>query len=542
MTGVTGRRRVVGAVLGALAVVLLGGCGVDNGGLAFFQAERGSHLESLAYRITLAPSGVLQVRMAAEFLDDDGGILPVPKPLLGGVDDLRVDGRPVEGTTEFETVNVPVTGRTVVATFTITGAVKAGADITTIETPLVAEPSDASRQDPPVDVSGVLLVPEGTRARDIDFHWINGLDQVVARKPAKVRFRGRSPIWTSSDLLVGLPPGLAPGLSGNFGALTSSAAFSTQVTAAEAASESLESTLDSQDLQQRLITWIIVGVGVGVSLLMVVQWYRLQTSDRRARERYRATFPDQLVDPPDTLDPAVVGLLLADARKLDQDAVAGTVLDLAHRKVLTIDGYGPDRWVLKVPASAHGDLPVEQVVLDGLRAQAPGGEVTGPPLWADKHPSWWRSYRAAVFKRAKDEGLVRRRFRVLYVGPFAAGIVCATWPLWANQSTIWIVPVASIALGLVFALPLGGGFEPTLTGVKAAGQWQAFGRYAEAQGHWEDVGPAGIVVWGPYLAYGTVLGTCPFATAQLAPRGGRERAGRSEAQDQVDAEEQAGGD
>ena len=43
-----------------------------------------------------------------------------------------------------------------------------------------------------------------------------------------------------------------------------------------------------------------------------------------------------------------------------------------------------------------------------------------------------------------------------------------------------------------------------------------------------------------YLAYGTVLGTCAFATGQLAPRGGRERAGRGDAQDQVDAEEAAG--
>lgn len=524
-----------------LLVVVAAGCGLQDGQIAFMSSPRGSHLEAVTYRITLQPSGDLRVRMGARFLDDEGGILPVPKPLLGGVEDLRVDGAPAQGSSEFETVNVPVSGEEAVATFTITGAVKAGDDITTINTPLVAEPSDASRQDPPVEVSGVLVLPEGTRPADIDFHWINGLDQEVSVRPAKVRFTGESPIWTSSDLLVGLPPGLAPGLAGDFGAVTSASAFQNEVRTADANSESLESTLDSQDLQKQLITWVLVGVGAGVCLLMVVQWYRLQTSDRRARERYQATFPDHVVDPPDPYDPAVVGLLLADGRKLDQDAVAGTVLDLAHRGVVTIDGYGPDRWVLRVPSAAQGALPAEQVVLDALRAQSPTGEITGPPLWADKSPSWWRHYRAAVFKRAKDEGLVRRRFRVLYVGPFAAGIVCATWPLWATQSTLWIVPVASIALGLVFALPLGGGFEPTLKGVKSAGYWKAFGRYAADQGHWEDVGPAGIAVWGPYLAYGTVLGTCDFATGQLAPRGGKERAGRSEAQDQVDAEELAGG-
>lgn len=535
------KRLLASIALVLVAGVALAGCGLSDGQLAFMARPRGSHLEALDYRIRLLPSGDLRFRMTARFLDDQGGTLPIPKPLTGGVDDLVVNGQPTEGTSSFETVNVPVTGEEAVATFTVTGGVKAGDDLTVIDTPLVADPSDASRQDPDVDVSGVLLLPEGTAADDIEFHWVNGLHQEVQVKPAKVRFEGRSPIWTSSDLLVGLPPGLAPGLAGSFNALTSASSFRQAVTTADANSASLESTLDSQELQERLVAWILVGVGAGVCLLMVVQWYRLQTSDRRARERYQATFPEHLADPPDELDPAVVGLLLADGRKLDQDAVAGTVLDLAHRRVLAIDGYGPDRWVLRVPSAARGGLAHEQVVVDALKAQAPGGEITGPPLWADKDPGWWRAYRAAVFKRAKDAGLVRRRFRVLYVGPFAAGIICATWPLWATQSTIWLVPVLSIALGLVFALPLGGGFEPTLEGVRSAGRWKAFGRYTADQGHWEDVGPAGVTVWGPYLAYGTVLGTCPYATGQLAPRGGQERAGRGEAQDQVDAEELAGG-
>lgn len=535
-------KRLLGSFALALVTALvLAGCGLSDGQLAFMAQPRGSHLEALDYRIRLLPSGDLRFRMVARFLDEEGGILPVPKPLTGGVEDLVVDGRPTQGTSSFETVNVPVTGEEVVATFTVTGGVKAGDDITVIDTPVVADPSDASRQDPDVDVRGVLLLPEGTAAGEIDFHWVNGLHQEVDVRPAKVRFEGQSPLWTSSDLLVGLPPGLAPGLAGSFAALSTPSAFQRQVQTADANSASLESTLDSQELQERLVSWILIGVGAGVCLLMVVQWYRLQTSDRRARERYQATFPEHLADPPDEYDPAVVGLLLADGRRLDQDVVAGTVLDLAHRRVLAIDGYGPDRWVLRVPSAARGDLPHEQVVIDALKAQAPGGEITGPPLWADKDPGWWRTYRAAVFKRAKDAGLVRRRFRILYVGPFAAGIICATWPLWATQSTIWLVPVLSIALGLVFALPLGGGFEPTLAGVRSAGHWKAFGRYTADQGHWEDVGPAGVSVWGPYLAYGTVLGTCPYATGQLAPRGGRERAGRSEAQDQVDAEELAGG-
>ena len=358
-------------LLVAALIVLTGGCSLQDGQIPFMQSERGSRLESLTYRIALQSNGTLRVRMTGEFLDEDGGILPVPNPLLGRVDDLRIDGEPARGTSRFETVNVPVDAQTAVATFTIVGGVKAGDDITAIDTPLVVDPSDASRQDPPVDVTGVLVLPEGTPRGAIDFHWINGLDQEIAVKPAKVRFSGRSPIWTSSDLLVGLPPGLAPGLVGDFGDVTSASAFQSKVTQAEANSESLEATLDSQDSQQRIISLVLVGIGLGVSLLMVFQWYRLQTSNRRARERYQGTFPDQVADPPDAYDPALIGLLLADARKLDQDAVAGTVLDLAHRRVITIDGYGPDRWVVKVPTGATSELAYEQIVLDALRAQRP---------------------------------------------------------------------------------------------------------------------------------------------------------------------------
>ena len=524
-------KRMVRLVLLLACVVAVAGCSLEDGQLAFWSSPRGSNLESVRYRVVLEPDGRLRVRMAAEFLDDDGGTLPIPEPLLGGIEDLTVDGRPASGS------NVPVDGRQAVATFRITGGVTSGDDITIIDTPLVASPSDASRQDPPVAVEGVLVLPEGTPASAIDFHWINGLDQDVAVQQAKVRFSGESPLWTSSDLLVGLPPGLAPGAGGGFAA--SQAAFATEVSTATANSESLESTLDSQETTERLITWAIVGVSVGLSLFFLFQWYRTQSADRRDREKFMAKFPQHLAEPPDEHDPAVVGLLVDAAKRLDQDAVAGTVLDLAHRRVITIDGYGPDRWVLRVPSDARGRNASEQIVLDALRAQAPNGEITGPPLWADTSPRWWRAYRADVFKRAKDAGLIRRRFRLLYVGPFAAGIVGASWPLWANQDQIWIVPVAVIALGMVFALPLGGGFEPTMAGVRSLGKWLAFGRYTADQGHWEDVGPPGIAVWGPYLSYGTVLGTCPWATAQLAPKGGFERARRSEAQDQVDAEEAA---
>ena len=120
---------------------------------------RQSQLEEVELDATLAVDGSVAVEMTATFADPAGGMLPIPKPLLGTTRDIVVDGHPVEGQVEFETVNVPVTGTTVTASYVMERLTGEAADVTIVDVPVLASPSDASRQDPPVRVVGTLRLP-----------------------------------------------------------------------------------------------------------------------------------------------------------------------------------------------------------------------------------------------------------------------------------------------------------------------------------------------------------------------------------------------
>jgi len=273
---------------------------------------------------------------------------------------------------------------------------------------------------------------------------------------------------------------------------------------------------------------------------MAVQFIRLNTSEGRARRRLEKTFPKYLVEPPDDLPPAVVDLIDADAKRVEAEAVAGTLLDLAHRRVIGIDGFADGRFVVRVPAppwkAAASLSGSEQILLEGFRTEHLEGEVAGPPTWVAGKPSWWAAYRREVLKEAKDRGVVERRFRILYVGPFAAGIVCATWPFWLS-SQLWLVPVLSIAFGLITIVPIKGGFTTTHAGFTAACRWRAFARYVRDHGELADLNAAAVSVWGPYLAYSVVLGEAPQAAGDLAPEGLPERTTRTERRAADDAAE-----
>lgn len=516
--------RFVAAALGVALVVALGaGCTTPEGG-TLFPVDRGSNVDAVELDVVVGPDGSALARLDVTYADGERTALPVPAGATP-IDEPIADG---DRTT---------------AGFAL-GPVSEGlADITVVEVPTYTSPSDASRQDPEVEVSGTVTFPEGA-APDVA-QWTNGFAADVAVEGNVVRFSGEVPAWTDSELLVSGPPAMLPGLAVQD--RPGAGAFQGQVAQSEAQTASLERTLDGQEQEAKLIGWVIIGVGVGVSLLMVVQLIRVNTGEARARRRLEKTFPKYLAEPPDDLPPAIVDVIDADAKRVEAEAVAGTLLDLAHRRVVGIDGYADGRFVVRVPAppwrAAASLAASEQVLLEALRAEHPDGEVAGPPTWKPGKPSWWGHYRREVLKEATDRGLVARRFRFLFVGPFVAGIVCATWPFWLS-SQVWLVPVISVALGLITIVPLKGGFTTTHAGFVAACRWRAFGRYVRDHGELADLNPAAVAVWGPYLAQAAVLGLAPRAAADLAPDGLPERTTRAErrtADEQAEAELADGG-
>ena len=91
-------------------------------------------------------------------------------------------------------------------------------------------------------------------------------------------------------------------------------------------------------------------------------------------------------------------------------------------------------------------------------------------------------------------------------------------PLWFR--TPEAAAAGTVVAGILLMLPFVGGYVLSSKGHRAKAEWEAFGRYTHQQGDLSDVDPAGIVIWGPYLAYGAALGLAPTATHALAPGGG----------------------
>lgn len=494
----------------AAALLFAAGCSGGPEGGTLFPVDRGSEVDAVELEVVVGADGGALMTVSTTFAGGDATDLPVP---AGG-----------------EPVGEPVLdGDRTSVTYALRDVADVSGDLAVLQLPTYTSPPDATRQDPQVAVTGTVVLDAATDLTSpVRAQWTNGLDADVRVDGATISFGGEVPAWTDSELLVAAPPSALPGVAP--GPTSGTGAFESAVAQSEAQTASLQSTLDSQELQARWIGWAIMAVGVGLSVFMVFQLVRVNTVEVRERRRRARTFPRYQVEPPDDLPPALVDLVDADGRRVEAEAVAGTLLDLVHRRVLALDGQADGRFVLHVPPPS--DWPAssarsERILLEGLRAEHPDGRVEGPPTWGAGTPGWWASYRRAVLQEGRDRGLVERRFRLLYVGSFVAGIVAGTWPWWAGER-LWLVPTLCIALGLVTFVPLRGALTTTEQGFAAACRWRGFARYVHDHGELADRDVAAVHVWGPYLAQSVVLGEAPRAARDLAPDGVPERASRAD--------------
>ena len=87
----------------------------------------------------------------------------------------------------------------------------------------------------------------------------------------------------------------------------------------------------------------------------------------------------------------------------DRSVVAGTLLGLAARREIRIDGIDSERFALRIPSSTVGGDDFERLLLTALRPQGQAAAevtLTGPPLWSDGPHPWLRPLRQAMAKRA----------------------------------------------------------------------------------------------------------------------------------------------
>jgi len=156
-------------------------------------------------------------------------------------------------------------------------------------------------------------------------------------------------------------------------------------------------------------------------------------------------------------------------------------------------------------------------VLDALRAEGtPEGVVEGPPLW--KRPTrWWRTYRKDAIKRAREMGLATRwlPFATLSGALTTTGIGISLF--FFTQPVIYFVIVFGVQI-VSYVITFITGYTLTNKGWRERALWRSFARYIDDHGEIKRaVGPAGIAMWGPYLAYGAVLGEATAASRPLTP-------------------------
>jgi hypothetical protein len=228
----------------------------------------------------------------------------------------------------------------------------------------------------------------------------------------------------------------------------------------------------------------------------------------RLRERAVRDVPNEISDPPSDLAPAVVSLLHAGGRDIGDDAVAATVLDLAQRKTIALEGIGGQRYTIKVTGASN--RPGEAALLAEL---APHGEVVGPPLPVDRKGRWWTAMRRDVSTIARSGGLLRRRYPSGLFLTAVVALAITTIPLYARSPESLVA--GFVVAAILAAIPFVGGFVLTAEGHRQRAQWQAYRRHLTAA-DLGDVDPAGVIIWERALVYAAALGVATTAIGELS--------------------------
>jgi hypothetical protein len=515
------RRARVGAAL-LLGAVVLVGCRPE---VQFDLDGRQSKIDAVSVDAIVQPDGSVQVAQHYRFDSDDGGTVALPAALLdpslppiaqqavGGVRDVTVDGTPAAPSGGTFNPELRVHGKEATVGYVQIGVAKRYADVAILRLDVLASPEDSSRQDPNVALSGTITLPEGAPGT-IDAHLHGGIDRTTGIDGSTIHFSSEAPIWQPMhEVDVAFPADRLPAASQT--PIPFLDTFRNEQAVRDQADVAAESTLNDVDTQEDLSRWIITAVAFG---LPAIFWTIVVIGlVRRLRERRRVVgdVPHHIADPPTASDPAIVAVLDGEGSPARR-AVAGTILDLARRKALDVQEYG-DRVVLEVPLATTGDNENEQDVLDALRAEAtPEGVIEGPPVWKGA-TRWWRSYRKAAIARARGMGLATKW---LPLAPLSGALITTGIGIslfFFTQPVVYFIIVFGVQI-IGYIISFVSGYTLTNRGWRERALWHSFARYIDDQSEIKKaVGPAGIVVWGPYLAYGAVLGEATHAARPLTP-------------------------
>lgn len=225
--------------------------------------------------------------------------------------------------------------------------------------------------------------------------------------------------------------------------------------------------------------------------------------------------------------PAVVDLVTGDW-ELTDEAASATLLDLAARRVVTIEEIGPELALVRLGRGEHALAPYEQLVLDHVRTLATADGVVATGALAEGARdlgSWWRAFSKAVVAEARAAGLSRPRWsgaqRTVLVGAAAvpavvAGIAAALALTEPDDGPIGpFVGGALLTFAALSALVKRLDREcGTDAGGAVACHWLGVREHLAAA-RFPEAPAASVTIWGRQLAYAAALGVASRAVAGL---------------------------
>jgi uncharacterized membrane protein len=245
-----------------------------------------------------------------------------------------------------------------------------------------------------------------------------------------------------------------------------------------------------------------------------------------------------LREPPASYSPAILGALLRWG-KPNRDDFAATIMDLARRKVITIERSPGERTVHRFTredrapedrAGADADMtPSEQQALALLFRWGSSGRqsITDQQFRESvrRHTDasgMFERWRSAVENEARRYGFFDKESQRVYdrVGDFY-------W--WATAAGIVLTILVIVMLGIFLlagfvAIPLGAGLllllrgpliRRTVDGATDLAQWRAFRRFLTDFSTLHDAPPPAIAVWESYLPYAVSLGVAQRVIRQF---------------------------
>lgn len=530
---------IAAVVVSILVIVAIGAAGivplVTGKGLPKVRLLEGVFPESgtaagrVEVRGELRPNGDVHVTQRVEFPGEGPNTVTIVRPcsqppyVFGCTTDVTLDGAPVEVTERAARSEISA-GKVAEVAYVLHGAVLAHTDVAVLDWPVVPSSFGATPFEDLVLVRGSLELPapvEAGEVAQIEPHLhAASKERITTVEAAVITFEAHAAPLFNVELDVAFPTSLVPKIpdirrAGGPG-LDS---FRLQQSALDQADDVQASTLEAtteplevQETVERVVAALALTIpGMLWLIVLVMLILRL----RRLAQPLPDT-PRYEEEPPSEHDPAVVSVLVSGG-KPGPEAVAGAILALANRGDIEMQDLPGEAFRLTVKDTAIG-TGADGLLLATLRTLQveARGHIDAPPLWKRRF-GLWASFRKDALRRAEVAGLVeqfvstRVAIAAIIMTVLGLGALYSPWGPGIFFSFAIPLLIVSIVATLRF------GYDLSYPGRILQARWLGYARHLRERTSIDQAPPAGVVVWGPALVYGAVLGVAPEAARLLSP-------------------------